>query len=84
VLKRRLLIVVLAFLFVLVFAARNLIIVGGNLHGRYVGGGERGKRIIIKWRHGKRKVIDLVNTHLLILSPLVAREHILVLMGVTT
>jgi TRAP-type C4-dicarboxylate transport system permease small subunit len=82
--KRRSLVVVvvsLAFLFFLILVSGSFrVVIGESLHGCNISGGKGCKMIIIKWRHGRRK---LVNAHLLVLAPLVAQEHVLTLMGVT-
>jgi hypothetical protein len=68
-----------------ILASRSFrVIVWGSLHGCDISGGEGFKRIIIKWRHGRGKLIKLVDAHLLVLVPLVAQEHVLALTDVTT
>jgi hypothetical protein len=78
-------IVALAFIFFLILTARTILgIIISNLSGRDISGGKRGKRIIIKRRHGRRKFVELIDGHLLVLSPLVSQEYVLALTGVTT
>jgi hypothetical protein len=82
--KRSLIIVVvLTFLIFLVLIAGGFG-VGGRLRGRYVRGGKWSERVINKRRLGKRKLIEDIDAHVLILATLVAEDHILALVGVMT
>jgi hypothetical protein len=60
------------------------IVVGSNPHRGRLGGGEKGKRILIERRLGKWKLVELIEAELVVLAPLVAEEHILALPSVPT
>jgi hypothetical protein len=78
----RSLVITIIFIF-LVFATGCFFITdGGSLHSCKIGSRERGEWIIIKRRHWKRKLIELVDAQLLVLAPLVAQEHVLALKSV--
>jgi hypothetical protein len=83
--KKQSLVVVLAaltFLIFLVLTARDVIGARGSLHGHSVSGGRWSERIINRRRLGKRKLIEVVDAHVLILAALVAEDHILALADV--
>jgi hypothetical protein len=76
--------IIVTLLVILILIAGGIGGVEGSLHGCYVDGGERGKGVLIKRWVRKRKLIKVINAHLLILTALVAQKHILALMGAST
>jgi hypothetical protein len=77
-----LLVIVTFFFFIIILAAGttlNVVVVG--LHGHDVCSGKSSEGVNIKRRHRERKLVD---AQLLVLAPLVAKEHILALTSVMT